>query len=58
VILRPTETDDPQILRIANHLKEYKSLGGKTTGYVCMDHTCQSPANDIDEILNLLKGKG
>jgi uncharacterized protein YyaL (SSP411 family) len=57
VILRPTETNDPQIIKIANYLKDYKSKGGKTTGYVCMDHTCQSPANDIDEIIDSLRRK-
>lgn len=31
---------------------EYKMLNGKTTYYLCKNHSCQSPTNDVEEILN------
>lgn len=31
---------------------EYKMLNGKTTYYLCKNHSCQSPTNDVEDILN------
>ncbi len=54
IILRPTEQEKPDIVRIAKYTKHQKSLNGKVTAYICRNYTCQSPLTDITKIIEIL----
>jgi uncharacterized protein YyaL (SSP411 family) len=55
VVLRPTEEDTPDILRLAKYLAPYVSLDGKATAYICRNYQCSLPTTDAHEMLALLK---
>ncbi len=57
VVLKPTEQESPEIIKLAEYTKTQVRLDGKTTAYVCQNHVCHRPTTDIDEMLKLLKGK-
>ncbi len=54
IILRPTEQETPDIVRMAKYTKHQKSLNGKVTVYICRNYTCQSPLTDITKIIEIL----
>jgi len=47
LVLRVIDQSHP----IPDGFGEYKMLNGKTTYYLCKNHSCQSPTNDIEEVL-------
>ncbi len=54
VLLRPTEKESPDVIRIAEFTKNQSSLGGKATAYVCLNYVCKLPTTDISKMLELL----
>lgn len=54
VILNPSNQDSSEIERIAEFTKYQKSVRGRATAYVCFNHRCKSPTNDINEMLKFL----
>lgn len=54
IILRPTEQETPDIVRMAKYTKHQKSLNGKVTVYICRNYTCQSPLTGITKIIEIL----
>ncbi len=54
VLLRPTRDSGP-IFELAPHIRNYQSLQGKATAYVCRNFSCQSPVTDAESLLELLK---
>jgi len=57
VLLRQTEKEEPDIIRIAEFTKSQLSLNGKATAYVCLNYVCKLPTTDISKMLELLSGK-
>ncbi len=55
VLLHPTDTSDPSILRLAPWIKDRTPLDGQATAYVCTNHTCNMPTTDVDKMLALLE---
>jgi uncharacterized protein YyaL (SSP411 family) len=57
VLLRQTEKEEPDIIRIAEFTKSQLSLDGKATAYVCLTYVCKLPTTDISKMLELLNVK-
>jgi uncharacterized protein YyaL (SSP411 family) len=57
LIFTPTDKSTPVLDEIAEYTKNYSSIDGKATAYVCQNYVCSLPTTDIDEMLNLLNGK-
>ena len=57
VLLRQTEKEEPDIIRIAEFTKSQLSLNGKATAYVCLNYVCKLPTADISKMIELLSGK-
>lgn len=57
VLLRPTEKESPDVIRIAEFTKNQSSLGGKATAYVCLNYVCKLPTTDVNKMLELLNTK-
>ncbi len=54
VILRQTEQESPGIDRLVRFTKNYPSIDGKATAYVCLDYSCERPTTDVGKMLQLL----
>ncbi len=53
VLLRGTEKNS-EITEIAEFTKGQSSLDGKATAYVCLNHVCNLPTTDVNEMVELL----
>ncbi len=53
VLLKGIE-DDSEITEIAQFTKGQKAIDGKATAYVCLNHVCNLPTNDVNKMLELL----
>ncbi len=52
VLLRPIGKEaSADIERLAPFVRNYESLGGKATAYVCLRHACQAPTTRVPEML-------
>ena len=54
VLLRPSDQEEPDIIRLAKFTEYQSSLDGKATAYVCLDYACKMPTTDTEEMLKLL----
>ena len=54
VILRPTDTADPPVTRIAPFTAAQTAIGGRATAYVCEAGSCRLPTTDIASMLGQL----
>jgi len=54
VLLRPSDQEEPDIIRLAKFTEYQSSLDGKATAYVCLDYSCKMPTTDTEEMLELL----
>jgi hypothetical protein len=57
VLLRSSEQQSPDIVRLAEFTKHQSSINGKATAYVCLNHNCKLPTTDIGKMLQLLHVK-
>ncbi len=55
VVLFVPDEETPQIARVAEYVKDYSSVDGKATAYVCVDFQCELPTTDVAEMLEMLK---
>ncbi|MEC3672418.1 AGE family epimerase/isomerase [Bacillus safensis] len=42
------------LAKLAPFAKDYKTIGGKTTVYICENYSCRQPITDIDEVMEQL----
>jgi len=54
VLLRPSDQEEPDIIRLAKFTEYQSSFDGKATAYVCLDYACKMPVTDAEEMLKLL----
>jgi uncharacterized protein YyaL (SSP411 family) len=54
VVFRPANQSSPEIDQIAPFIKDYRSIDGKATAYVCLNYSCRLPTTDISTIPELL----
>ncbi len=58
VVLFVNQSADNNILYdLADYTKNYQSVDGKTTAYICENYTCNLPVTDPDEVLKLVNKK-
>ena len=54
VLLKPTDSKTPDILKIAPFLKLQSAIDNKASAYICMDHNCKRPTTDLKEMMRIL----
>jgi hypothetical protein len=54
VLLRPSDQEEPDIIRLAKFTEYQSSFDGKATAYVWLDYACKMPTTDTEEMLKLL----
>lgn len=54
VLFKSSETS-AELTRIAPYTKHQAMKNGKTTAYVCQNFTCNTPTNEVEEMMELLK---
>ncbi|WP_406656726.1 thioredoxin domain-containing protein [Methanolobus sp. ZRKC2] len=54
VIFKPAE-ESMEIEDVAGYVSDMIMKDGKTTAYICENHNCNLPANNVEEICRLLK---
>jgi uncharacterized protein YyaL (SSP411 family) len=54
VILKTSESKEPEITRIAHYSKDMQIINNKSTIYVCSNFSCKLPTNDINDMLKLV----
>ena len=54
VLFRPDGEEATGITALAEFTQHQKSVDGRATAYVCLDHNCQLPTTEIDTMLELL----
>ncbi|MBH1941149.1 thioredoxin domain-containing protein [Mobilitalea sibirica] len=47
VVLVKTEKNQEELQKIADYVKDYHIINDRTTYYVCENHSCQAPVNDL-----------
>ena len=55
VVLFVQDGEASEITEIASYAKEYTSIEGRATAYVCVDFSCQLPVVSVSEMLKLLE---
>ncbi|MEQ9619893.1 MAG: thioredoxin domain-containing protein [Deltaproteobacteria bacterium] len=54
VVLFREANDKSEITKIAEFTKGQSAMDGKSTAYVCLNHICKLPTDDINKMLELL----
>ena len=55
VILKPSDSQQKEVVRIAPFTKTQIAMNGKATAYVCQNYACESPTTNITEMMSSLK---
>lgn len=50
----PDGAEGEEVGRLIPLVQDKRAIGGRATAYVCRDFACQSPATDIEELVELL----
>ncbi len=48
VVLLKTEDNQKDLLAIADYVEDYRIINDKTTYYICEDHHCMAPTNELN----------
>ena len=57
VLMNPAEQESPDILKLAEFLKDQPSIDGKATAYICTNYTCKQPTTEPNKMIELLQQK-
>jgi uncharacterized protein YyaL (SSP411 family) len=57
LVFRPAEQESAGIDAIAPFARNYGSMDGKATAYVCSGHACKDPTTEVSDLLALLGHK-
>lgn len=55
VLMRPLDSENPEISSIAEFTKYQKAVNDKATAYVCLKYACKNPTTDPARMLELLQ---
>lgn len=55
VLMRPLDSENPEISSIAEFTKYQKAVNDKATAYVCVKYACKNPTTDPARMLELLQ---
>ncbi|MFV1981430.1 MAG: hypothetical protein ACC655_09775, partial [Rhodothermia bacterium] len=50
IVLVDTDKVDNPLFEIAPHFKDYKSIDGRSTAYVCRNFVCEAPTTSVEEL--------
>jgi uncharacterized protein YyaL (SSP411 family) len=53
-LFRPSNQEVPDVDKLVAFIRNYVSLNGKATAYVCQGNACKSPTTDIKQMLESL----
>jgi uncharacterized protein YyaL (SSP411 family) len=56
VLLKDPDAGPEGVERLAPFVKDHGMKNGMATAYVCTDHFCRNPTNDVDEMMKELVG--
>ncbi|NLK28886.1 MAG: thioredoxin domain-containing protein [Clostridiales bacterium] len=48
VVLLKTEQNEEELLKIANYVKDYTMINDRVTYYLCENHSCYAPVNELN----------
>jgi len=54
VLLAPVGDGTSEIFKLVDYLGDYRSTGGPATAYVCQNHVCAKPTQDVEELRGIL----
>jgi len=54
VLFRPDGEEPAEVAAVAEFTSQQRSINGKATAYVCVNHNCQLPTTDVGVMLQLL----
>ena len=57
LLLRPTEEQEPEIVKLAPYTRYHESINGSAAAYVCENFSCKNPTSDIELMLDWLNGE-
>jgi uncharacterized protein YyaL (SSP411 family) len=57
VLFRPSDSNSPDIVKLAGFTEFQTAIDGKATAYVCQNYACNAPTTDIEEMVKLLQIK-
>jgi uncharacterized protein YyaL (SSP411 family) len=57
LVFRPAEEESAGIDAVAAFAKNYASVNGKATAYVCSGRSCKEPTTEVKDLLALLGQK-
>jgi uncharacterized protein YyaL (SSP411 family) len=46
-VLVQTEKNSPELQKVVEYLKDYQMINDRTTYYICENHSCQAPVNQL-----------
>ncbi len=55
VVFKPCGEEDADIVSIASYTKNFGMVNQRATVYVCGNYTCESPTNDPEKMLSMLR---
>ncbi|MDR2728346.1 MAG: hypothetical protein LBB56_04380, partial [Chitinispirillales bacterium] len=55
LVFKPTDTDNPEIVKYVDFLKDYQAREGRVTAYVFTENSCKPPVHDTQKVLEYLK---
>ncbi len=55
VVFKPCGEEDSDIISIASYTKDFGMVNQRATVYVCGNYTCESPTNDPEKMLSMLR---
>jgi hypothetical protein len=57
VLFRPTDLNNPPILKLADFVRYQVAIDGRATVYVCQNYACELPTTDPDMMIQLFKNR-
>ncbi len=58
VIFRPSDEEEPDIVRVAGFTRDIVTIEEKATAYVCTNYACDIPTTDPGEMVRLVRSTG
>ena len=55
VILKNSNREHTETVSIAPYLKDFEIINKRATAFVCGNYTCESPTNDPEKMLSMLR---
>ena len=55
VVLFVPDGEASEVTEVAGYAKDFESIDGRATAYVCVDFSCQLPVTSASEMLKLLE---